>query len=128
MAAFKKLYDLEEEVRDRGAAAKLEARQAKSKPVYDELGAWCRAHQPHEPPASPMGKAITYLLNNETPLRCFLENGVVPIDNSAVERLHVRAAISRKNLPLRGKRCGWRTRRDRLHGARLLTARRRRPR
>ena len=63
LAAFKKLYDVEEEVRDRDTAARLEARQAKSKPVYDELCAWCRAHQPHEPPSSPMGKAIGYLLN-----------------------------------------------------------------
>lgn len=106
LAAFKKLYDVEEEVRDRDAAAKLEARQSKSKPVYDELGAWCRAHQPHEPPSSPMGKAIGYLLNNETPLRRFLENGVVPIDNGAVERLHVRAAISRKNYLFAGSDAG----------------------
>lgn len=106
LAAFKKLYDVEEEVRDRDAAAKLEARQAKSKPLYDDLGAWCRAHKPHEPPSSPMGKAITYLLNNETPLRRFLENGVVPLDNGAVERLHVRAAISRKNYLFAGSDAG----------------------
>ncbi len=30
----------------------LEARQSKSRPVYDELTAWARVHKPHEPPSS----------------------------------------------------------------------------
>ena len=106
LAAFKKLYDIEAEIRDKDAASKLETRQAQSKPVYDELTRWCRAHQPNEPPSSPMGRAIGYLLNNETPLRRFLDNGIVPIDNGIVERLHVRAALTRKNYLFAGSDAG----------------------
>ena len=106
LAAFKKVYDVEEEVRDRDAAGRLEVRQAKSKPVYDELASWCRVHRPHEPPSSPLGKGINYLLNNEVALRRFLEHGEVPIDNGAVERLHVRAAMTRKNFLFAGSDAG----------------------
>jgi transposase len=106
LAAFKKLYDIEDEIRDRAAEEKRAVRQASSKPVHDELVAWCRAHQPHEPPSSPMGAAIRYLLNHQLALRRFLDDGVVPIDNGIVERLHVRTALTRKNFLFAGSDTG----------------------
>lgn len=106
LAAFKKLYDIEEEIRDRDAKATRAARQASSRPVYDELVAWSLAHRPHEPPSSPLGTAIRYLLNHEIALRRFLDDGVVPIDNGVVERLHVRAALTRKNFLFAGSDTG----------------------
>lgn len=106
LAAFKKLYDVEEEIRDRDAEARRATRQASSLPVYDELVGWSSAHRPHEPPSSPLGTAIRYLLNHEIALRRFLENGVVPIDNGVVERLHVRAALTRKNFLFAGSDTG----------------------
>lgn len=106
LAAFKRMYKVEEEIRDLGADAKLAERQARSKPVFEELGRWCTTHQPHEPPASPMGAAIRYFLNQQVPLSRFLYDGVVPIDNSVVERLHVRAALTRKNFLFAGSDAG----------------------
>jgi transposase len=106
LAAFKKLYDIEDEIRDRDAAGRRAARQASSKPVYDELVAWAEKYQPHEPPSSPLGTAIRYLLNHEIALRRFLDDGVVPIDNGIVERLHVRAALTRKNFLFAGSDTG----------------------
>jgi transposase len=97
IAAYKKLYEIEDELRDLDEAAKLAERQARSKPVFDELVSWCRTYQPHEPPSSPLGTAIQYQLNHQEALGRFLEHGVVPIDNGIVERLHVRAALTRKN-------------------------------
>jgi transposase len=106
LAAWKKLYEVEEEVRGREAAVVLAARQAKSRPVYDELLAWARVHEPHEPPSSMMGKAIRYLLGNADALTRFLEDGRIPIDNGAVERLHVRTALTRKNFLFAGSDAG----------------------
>jgi hypothetical protein len=106
LAAFKKLYELEEEIRGLAPEDKKLARQSSSKPVYDELENWCRVHQPYEPPASGMGKAIGYLLNNRDALRRFLDDGIIPIDNGAVERLHVRAAMTRKNFLFAGSDAG----------------------
>jgi transposase len=106
LAAFKRLYDIEDEIRERDAEEKRAVRQASSKPVHDELVAWCKAHQPHEPPASPMGAAIRYLLNHQIALRRFLDDGRVPIDNGIVERLHVRTALTRKNFLFAGSDTG----------------------
>ena len=102
LAAFKKLYDLEEEIRSRDAPEKLAQRNERAAPVYDELVEWCQKHQPYEPPSSAMGKAIGYLINHQIALRRFLEDGRIPIDNGAVERLHVRTALTRKNYLFAG--------------------------
>lgn len=106
MAAYKKLYEIEHEIRDLAADAKLAERQARSKPVFDELMSWCDVHEPHEPPSSPMGTALRYALNHRTALGRFLEAAEVPIDNGIVERLHVRAALTRKNYLFAGSDAG----------------------
>jgi transposase len=106
LAAYKKLYEIEAEIRDKDENAKLAARQARSKPVFDELVAWCQTYQPNEPPKSPLGEAIGYLLNHREALGRFLEHGAIPMDNGIVERLHVRAALTRKNFLFAGSDAG----------------------
>lgn len=106
MAAYKKLYEIEHEIRDLAADAKLAERQARSKPVFDELMSWCEVHKPHEPPSSPMGAALRYAINHRIALGRFLEASEVPIDNGIVERLHVRAALTRKNYLFAGSDAG----------------------
>jgi transposase len=106
IAAYKKLYEIEQELRFHDPDAKLAVRQAQSKPVFDELVTWAKVHQPYEPPTSKLGEAIRYLLNHRVPLGRFLESGLVPIDNGAVERLHVRAALTRKNYLFAGSDAG----------------------
>ena len=106
LAAFKKLYDLETELTGATIEGRRLARQAHSKPVYDDLLAWVVAHRPYEPPTSGMGKAIGYLYNHQVALRRFLDDGVIPIDNGVVERLHVRTALTRKNFLFAGSDAG----------------------
>ncbi len=106
LAAYKKLYDIEEETRGATLEAKLVERQARSRPVFDELIAWANVHKSHEPPSSAMGTAIRYLTNHQLALGRFLEDGVIPIDNGIVERLHVRAALTRKNFLFAGSDAG----------------------
>jgi transposase len=102
IAAYKKLYEIEEEIRDRDPDERLAVRQQQSRPVFDELVAWAKVHQPFETPSSKLGEAIRYLLNHHVALGRFLESGIVPIDNGAVERLHIRAALARKNFLFAG--------------------------
>jgi transposase len=102
IAAYKKLYEIEEEICDRDPDAKLAARREHSRPVFDELVAWAEVHQPFEAPSSKLGEAIRYLLNHRVALGRFLESGLVPIDNGKVERLHIRAALARKNFLFAG--------------------------
>lgn len=106
LAAYKKLYDLEEEIRDLAEDAKLAARQARSRPVFGELISWCKTYQAQEPPSSGLGAGIRYTLNHATALGRFLEHGAIPLDNGIVERLHVRAALTRKNFLFAGSDAG----------------------
>jgi transposase len=106
LAAFKKLYEVEELTRDVGPEQRLIVRQEKSQPVYEELIAWCQTHKPYEPPSSSMGRAIKYLLNHQIALQRFLQDGAIPIDNGIVERLHVRTALTRKNYLFAGSDAG----------------------
>ncbi|HSO36284.1 MAG TPA: IS66 family transposase [Labilithrix sp.] len=106
IAAYKKIYDIESEIGALGSEEKLAARQERSRPVFEDLGAWCRTYKPHEPPASLLGVAIRYFTNHEAALGRFLEAAEVPPDNGAVERLHVRAALTRKNFLFAGSDAG----------------------
>lgn len=106
LAAYKKLYDIEEEIRDRNAGERLERRKAASAPLFGELAAWCHTHRRAETPSSALGKAIAYFSNNEIALGRFLTDGKIPIDNGVVERLHVRAALTRKNYLFAGSDAG----------------------
>jgi transposase len=106
LAAYKKLYEIEAKIGDRTVDERLAVRQAESRPVWEELCTWCETYKPHEPPQSKLGEAIRYFTNNQKALGRFLESGVIPIDNGIVERLHVRAALTRKNYLFAGSDTG----------------------
>ncbi len=104
--AFQALYDVEAVVAEAEDAARLAARTARSRPIYEELVRWCETHRPLEPPSSLLGAAIRYLMNHRVALMRFLDDGVVPIDNGIVERLHRRPAVGRRNFLFAGSHAG----------------------
>ena len=106
LAAFKTLYDVEDAVKISSAEERLRQRTERSRPVYDELVAWCLTYQPMEPPGSLLGAALRYLLNHRIALTRFLEDGRLPIDNGIVERLHRRPAVGRRNFLFAGSHAG----------------------
>lgn len=108
IAAYKKLYEIERDLRERqlGPDDVLAERRVRSKPIWDELVAWCTVHKKHEPPSSKLGIALRYFTNHQVALGRFLDYGYVPIDNGIVERLHVRTALTRKNYLFAGSDAG----------------------
>jgi hypothetical protein len=102
LAGYKKLDQIEAQIQELNPDDKLAERQAHSQTVWDALARWCHVHKKHETPASPLGVAVRYFTNHEAALGRFLEYGFVPFDNSIVERLHVRAALTRKNFLFAG--------------------------
>lgn len=98
IGAYRRLYAIEREGREMSDEDRTKLRQQKSKPVFDAILKWCHVYACHEPPSSPLGEAIRYFTNHHEALGRFLENGAIPIDNSLVERQHVRVAITRKNF------------------------------
>jgi transposase len=106
IAAYRKLYKIEDELRDLAPDDRLVERRKRSKPVFDELANWCRVRKKHEPPSSNLGKALQYFTNHQVALGRFLDYGFLPPDNGMVERLHVRAALTRKNFLFAGADSG----------------------
>ncbi len=104
LAAYKKLYEIERELREKGLDpdAVLAQRRERSGPIWDELASWCTVHKKHEPPSSRLGIALRYFTNHQVALARFLDYGYVPMDNGIVERLHVRTALTRKNYLFAG--------------------------
>jgi transposase len=93
--AFESLYAVEKEMLACTPEVRHAQRQVASRPTYDSLVRWCRRSQPDEPPASPLGQAFSHVLENQAELRRFLEDGILPIDNSIFERLHARLGLAR---------------------------------
>ena len=85
---YRQIYEIEREGKGLPAADLLALRQAKSKPLVDELFTWARTQQqrPDVLPSTGLAKAVAYLLNHEVGLRIFLDNPAVPLDNNISER------------------------------------------
>ncbi len=96
---FQKLYAVEAEATKRNLdpPARLVLRSERSGPLMDELGKWIAEQHPQLPPKSPLGKALTYSLNQWKQLRRFLADGRIQLDNNGVERQLRAVAVGRKN-------------------------------
>lgn len=100
-----KLYGIERTVQEKkltGSAAHLGLRETESRPIVTALFKWLVERQSHHPPKSPMGKAITYALNQRASLEVFLSDASVAIDNNASERALRVVAVGRKNFLFAG--------------------------
>jgi transposase len=66
---------------------RLAYHQAESQPIVDDLYAWCEAQKENRlyEPNSPLGKAMSYVMNHKKMLTEFLRTPGVPIDNNDTE-------------------------------------------
>ena len=95
-----KLFDVEVAAADRGiygTDAHKALRQAESAPVVDRILALLRQAQGRAGPASALGKAVAYTVNQEKALRVFLSDPKVALDNNVSERALRIVALLRKN-------------------------------
>lgn len=106
LGAYKKIYDIEEDVRDAPLADRQVARTERVAPVYRELLNWCEFYSKNEPPSSLLAKAVNYTLNHRVALSEFLSNAILPADNGVVERLHRRPAMGRRAYLFAGSDVG----------------------
>ena len=105
---WKDLYAIERQAKedDLSPEALLALRQEKAKPIlkalYDLLGQW----QSEILPKSPLGKAITYAMNQRDALHRYLADPILSIDNNLSERTLRTVAIGRKNWMFAGSEAG----------------------
>lgn len=78
------------------AHARLRKKQSRS--AMKRLRTWIDRHRDRSPPKGPLGKAISYALDNWNELQRFLDDVNVPLDNNASERALRIVALGRKNF------------------------------
>ncbi|HEX4892322.1 MAG TPA: IS66 family transposase [Hyphomicrobiaceae bacterium] len=96
------LYAIEEEIRGRSADERRAVRQARTKPLVDQLEVWLREQLARLSKSSTLAKGIRYGLNHWQGLSRFLDDGRIEIDSNTVERSMRPIALSRKNALFAG--------------------------
>lgn len=100
------LYAVEKEARGSPPDRRVEIRQAKAKPIFDDLGTWLHAQLPSISGKSPLAAAIRYALTRLPRLRPYLDHGVLELDNNTAERSMRSVAAGRKNWLFVGSQTG----------------------
>lgn len=107
---IKRLYEVEREADEAefGPKRRLALRERKSRSILAAILVHARRLRDQFSDAGNMAKAIGYLLNQRKPLRRFLEDGRIPLDNNACERAIRPIAIGRRNWLFAGSLRGGR--------------------
>lgn len=95
-----RIYLLDEKFKKLPPDERKKRRQTTVKPRVDAFFAWIKEHRNDVPPKGKTGEGFTYCLNAEIYLRRFLNDGLIPIDNSASERAIRPFTVGRKNWQL----------------------------
>lgn len=100
------LYLIEADIRGKPPDERLSVRQARARPLLDDLEQWLRAALEKLSRKSDTSAAILYALNLWPALLHYCDNGVIEIDNSAAERALRGIAIGRRNYLFAGADSG----------------------
>jgi len=100
------LYTIEKEVRGSPPERRFAIRQARARPVIEDLRVWFDATLQTLSAKSDMAAAIRYALSRWAALTRYLDDGAVEIDNNAAERVLRVVALGRKNYLFAGSNRG----------------------
>ena len=100
------LYAVEKEARYKLTEERVALRQAKAKPVFDDLEAWLTLQLPKISGKSNLAAAIRYALGRMPKARAYLENGQLELDNNICERSIRPVTLGRKNYLFMGSKGG----------------------
>jgi len=100
------LYDIEREIRGKPADVRLEIRQARARPLMDDLHRWFNKTLAGLSRKSDTAVAIRYALSRWRALTRYLDDGSIEMDNSAAERALRAVALARKNYLFAGSDAG----------------------
>jgi len=94
-----KLYKIEKEARQKKLPPDkiYTQRQSQAVPILEEFKRWLDAKVEKAPPKSLLGKAINYTLNEWHCLIKYTEDGIIKLDNNAVENAIRPFVVGRKN-------------------------------
>jgi transposase len=96
------LYVIEKEIRGLNADERRAVRQAKSRPILDDLEPWLRAKLALISQKMKLAQAIRYALSRWNGLTRFLDDGRIEIDSNVVEQTIRPIALNRENALFAG--------------------------
>lgn len=105
-AAIAELYLIEADIRGKPPDERKSVRQARARPLLDDLERWLRAPLEKLSRKSDTVAAIQYALNLWPALVRYCDDGAIEIDNSAAERALRGIAIGRRNYLFAGADSG----------------------
>ena len=110
MVLWGRLYEIEKRAKEEkySSTQLLEARQKEAKPILNEIKVVLNEYKDQVLPKSPMGKAITYSLNQWEALQRYCDDPILEIDNNLSERTLRTVCIGRKNYLFAGSEAGAR--------------------
>ena len=102
LARISTIYKLEGTLKELSGEERLKERKTSIKPLVEEYFAWVKERLEDESclPKGKTAQGLKYSVNQEAYLKVFLENGDVPIDNSASERSIRTFCVGKKNWVL----------------------------
>jgi transposase len=111
LAYIQLLYAVEREAREAklNTEQRRELRQAKARPILEDIQSYLQTERPKVLPKSPIAAAIDYTLSNWDALRRYTEDGDLQIDNNAAERSLRPIVVGRGNWLFYGSDKGGRT-------------------
>lgn len=108
MSDISALYDIEDEATEARLSPeeRVLLRRKKARSVLARMLRRTRGWKELYSTSGKMGEAIKYLLNQWSRLKCFLRDGLVPLDNNACERAIRPIAVGRRNWLFAGSERG----------------------
>jgi transposase len=106
LARIGALYAIEDEIRGKPIEVRLSIRQARARPLLDDLRKWMEKALRSLSAKSETAGAIRYALSRWRALTRYTEDGLLEIDNSAAERALRAVALGRKNFLFAGSDYG----------------------
>jgi transposase len=106
MARIGALYAIEEEIRGKRAELRCSVRQARARPLLDDLRHWMERTLRSLSTKSQTAAAIRYALSHWRALTRYVDDGLLEIDNNAAERSLRAVVMGRKNYLFMGSDSG----------------------
>jgi transposase len=100
------LYAIEEEIRGKPAELRCSIRQARARPLLDDLRHWMEKTLRSLSAKSETAAAIRYALSRWRALTRYVDDGLLEIDNNAAERSLRSVVMGRKNYLFMGSDSG----------------------
>ena len=106
MGYFRRLFDLEDELRELSDEQRHEQRQLRSRPVVEEFKRWMDEQLATLRPKHELRGAINYMTSRWECFERFLQSGAIPLDNNGSEQAVKNPVMGKKNWLFFGSPAG----------------------